>query len=468
MIIIIIIIYNNNDCATGFYLDDMKLNFMDHTRKTYLKMFCEAFKNDYEIPDSELIEYMFGRDISFTFSDAHAVLAIDDIDRYDKSLTLLRSQYHGHGRSDRDRRKYLDTLFKSPNKNLNREDVGSAITSWNTTWNIALQTPIYPYPINLNGYDFTINTLHISLYDVLLNNTFVYDKNTGSKSEFIDFNWHRKLTVSRNKCIRNQTTLPFYNNDYDLIVAYNDLGLQHLDSKILTMPYGNALNISTAPFYFWQFVKICEKFIDKLQAQLWYIDPVYLEHTIYFYDLWFNHPHFEYKEFLHKLLTWHVNGDKINNTNASNANKNKNKNKKENVFYKRFRVFRYIHFEHYFKDKLIKKYEFCRELKWKMIYSRGHVMSEQQKEDFKQCFEVCIICHDYFKSLECRCGICFFLFVYSHFVIQRYNGQTMMILNHIILVQMLRIWIFGILIMMMKPTQLKIICLNLLIIKEHV
>ena len=348
----------------GFYLDDINMDFVDQTGNTYLIMFSEAFKDetadDFE-DDSELIEYLYNRDKNITMSDEMLKQAIDDIDRYDKSLTLMRSQYRRRGTN---RSSYLNTLFKSPNKNLDEKDVSSAITSWNSTGNIALQTPIYPYPIDLNGYDFTINALHVSLYDILLSNTFVYNKNirnsqeTNNKIEFIDFNWHTKVFNFNVKDIKNKSNAfdlitnvnnggdnenninnnsnnnnNNNNNDYvysdvNLIADYNHLGLEHLDSKILTMPCLDALNITTAPFYFWRFVKICEKFIDKLQADIWYIDPDYLEWTIYFYDFWFYDLEYEYttldtlkKTFIRKLLKWHVNADKIN---SSNTNKNQN------------------------------------------------------------------------------------------------------------------------------------------------
>ena len=391
------------------------MDFVDQSGNMYLIVFCEAFKdetNDFA-NDAELIEYMFNRDKSLTMTDKMIKQAIQDIDKYDKSLTKITSTY---AECRRRRSELLKKLFKSPNKQSSKKH--GAITSYNKSGNMALQTPIYPFPIDFAGYDFTINVLHISLYDILLNNTFVYNKNvknsqeTNNQIEFIDFNWHTKVYNFNVKDITNkchvfdfeETKMAKVDNnsnknknkddknwdqvhsEMNLIADYNYLALQHLDSKFITMPCLDALNVATAPFYFWRFVKLCEKLIDKLYANLWYIDSEYLDWTIYFYYFWFLDPHGEYtnittlkKTFIRKLLKWHVNigGDSKTSTNT-------------NTYYKRFKVFRYIYFEDYFKHKLAKDSEFRQEFESWVIRSR--LIDEKEKKDIQECFQVCFDC----------------------------------------------------------------------------
>ena len=388
------------------------MDFVDQTGNTYLIVFTEAFK-DYcgknfgSDMDMDLIKFLYTKDKNMNEKMLKQV--ISDIDSYDLSLKQLMGFY---SKCLGSRKIFLNKLFNNQRKHFSLEEIDSCSTSYNKTGNIALQIPIYPFQIDLSGYDFTINTLHISLYDILLSNTFIYDKNikdstkTNKNIEFIDFNWHTKLFNFNIKDITNKRKVfdigtdekNKENEEHDenvlknmnktsnkdelemrLIADYNHLGIQHLESKILTMPCIDSLNATTANFYFWRFVKLCEKFIDKLQANIWYIDNEYLKRTIYFYNCWFLDENNEYtnlrileQNFIRKLLKWSVNMDSKT---------------QENIYYKRFRVFHYIYFDDYFKYKLTYDDLFRHAFESWIIHSP--VLNKKAKKDIKECFEVC-------------------------------------------------------------------------------
>ena len=177
-----------------------------------------------------------------------------------------------------------------------------------------ISIPIYPFEFSVDYYDFTINSMHIDLYQILLNHN--------NNRNDIDYNWENKILYKQ------------YNNH--VINKSNLIGIQDINNKLLQCPSLNALNKHSANFYFWRLVKTAAKFIKSIEIEhkdTWHIDENYLMHTINLYDDWFGYQWpSERDEFLKKLYTWNI--------------------KHIQDFRNRLLVLRYIKFEGELKGKL--------------------------------------------------------------------------------------------------------------------
>ena len=196
---------------------------------------------------------------------------------------------------------------------------------------VGIQLPIYPFPLDLYLYDFTVNTLHINLESVLKNDSCQITKNN---QDSIDFFWNIKLRKFNRKYVTNTSDekkdICFV--DKYLISKYNEKGVEHIENKLITMPNLDVVNESNVDYYFWRFVKICEKFIYKLDNLDWTISPRVLTKMETFYD---QLPRMQ--SFNAKLVSYSV----------------KDPNESDyNVFKTRFRAFRHIKFDKVFKDSL--------------------------------------------------------------------------------------------------------------------
>ncbi len=198
--------------------------------------------------------------------------------------------------------------------------------------------------MNVVYYGFTINSMHIDLYNILQNKR---DRN------LIDFNWENKIGKK-------------YNNE--IVNKYNMIGINDINNKLLICPSLDVINKVTANFYFWRLVKTAQKFIYKIQRGVWKIDNQYLQHTIKHYDMWFDHEFITKdanifnSKLINKFLKWGI--------------------QNENDYIDRFNVFKYVKFDMYFIDK-INKYPI--EIKKKLETAIAS-LSRNKKQKLKTCF----------------------------------------------------------------------------------
>ena len=232
----------------------------------------------------------------------------------------------------------FQTLKECRYINLNKKEIEILLSDFNK-YKInhlnksIISIPIYPFSFNVIYYDFTINSMHIDLYNVLNNDKFNYND-----KKIIDFNWEIKIIKKK------------YNNN--IINKYNLIGINDINNKILKCPSINIINEKTANFYFWRLVKTAQKFIHSIKSNkknTWKIDKKYLLHTYKFYNKWFNDDFITKNstklitKFITKLLSWNI--------------------EKKNDLIDRFHVFNYIKFGKIFKQKLIKyQFELNREI----------------------------------------------------------------------------------------------------------
>eukprot|EP01084_Bolivina_argentea_P058880 107475_1 len=207
-----------------------------------------------------------------------------------------------------------------------------------------ISVPIYPFPMNVVYYGFTINSIHIDLYNILLNEKDDY---------LIDFNWENKIMKKYNSNVVNK---------------YNIIGINAMNNKVLMCPSLDVINKMTANFYFWRLVKTAQKFIGKIQKGIWKIDEKYLEHTIKHYALWFDDSfvtkdgNIFQSKLINKFLKWSI--------------------ENENDYVDRFNVFKYIKFDVYFMEQ-IKKYP--GEIK-NRLEDRIKGLSNKKKAMLRKCF----------------------------------------------------------------------------------
>lgn len=100
-----------------------------------------------------------------------------------------------------------------------------------------------------------------------------------------------------------------------MLGEYNRLGVKHLNEKWLIMPKLSMLVPCNSNFYFWRLVKICEKFVEKLENNVWKIEINLLKKTIQMYKYWLKDIDTETnkarlrRNLLRKLLNWSINQD---------------------------------------------------------------------------------------------------------------------------------------------------------------
>eukprot|EP01084_Bolivina_argentea_P166580 289173_1 len=122
----------------------------------------------------------------------------------------------------------------------------------------SISVPIYPFPFDLKYYDFTINTMHISLAAVL---------KAGKYSNWTDL-----------------ASLRYQEN---AINKYNVIALQDLRHKILRAVSYDCMTIESAEHFFWRFVKIGRKLYQKIEKNIWKVDEKYINKTVKYYKIWF-------------------------------------------------------------------------------------------------------------------------------------------------------------------------------------
>eukprot|EP01084_Bolivina_argentea_P166579 289169_1 len=122
----------------------------------------------------------------------------------------------------------------------------------------SISVPIYPFPFDLKYYDFTINTMHVSLAAVLKAGEY------SNWSNLASFRYHQNVI-----------------NDYNVIA------LQDLRYKILRPVSHDSISVESAQHFFWRFVKIGRKFYQKIDKNIWKVDEKYINATVKYYNIWF-------------------------------------------------------------------------------------------------------------------------------------------------------------------------------------
>ena len=249
-----------------------------------------------------------------------------------------------------------------------------------------IELPMYPFPLSLKSYDFTINMMHINFYSILNNDTNI------NSNKYIDFNWINKVskTISNPEKIQDK----YNKNLIGKMNEYNKIALEHLKSKRIHGASIKVIQPYNAHFYFWRFVKICSKFIDDLEIARsdsnssnshWTIDQKYFQNTIRLYKLWFLdddlgsagvlRTHFNYK-----FLTWDLFPPGFNSKDPKAI-----ENYKENIYRKRFRVFKYIGFDKRLRHKLSSKEKINQDYQAGLErFIRIYGLSDRHKKDLKQ------------------------------------------------------------------------------------
>ncbi len=179
---------------------------------------------------------------------------------------------------------------------------------------VKILIPIYPFPIEMSHYDFTINMCHIDLQNIL-------KRRTNNNKYEIDYHWENKIKLKQND---SKTVL---------INKYNIIAINDMKKKIITTPDIKFINQWTVDYYFWRLTKLAAKFIDKIYCNIWKIDEKLLQKHKRLYNKWCNNTIIcnddqKRRQFVNKFLKWNIesNNDIIN----------------------RFKVFRYIGFENIF------------------------------------------------------------------------------------------------------------------------